>query len=208
MKSEHADMFFDNGTLRIGTLLDFKKNESFNAAIGDENEGSHFPYMHSGRELPVEAMTASQTEFVNGLITMESGCVLKNVTVVQEVCSQDFYVFCMASEPSRKAMEKFECDRCIEILNPQSFINAITRKVQRDAGELAWQGQITYMNKTYSYLNEEGIHPATTKDISYEYQKEYRAIWHAKNGTPQDTLLLPFFIKAPKAIKHCRLIRL
>ncbi|HCX4700527.1 TPA: hypothetical protein PRU86_004251 [Escherichia coli] len=208
IKSEHAEMFFANGTLRIGTLYDFKKNEAFNKAIGDNKEGSHFPFMDTDQTLHADQMTDSQSAFLAGFISMGAGSSITGINLVQEITSEDFYIFCMTTEPSRKAMEEFNCDKCIEILNPNSFISALTRKIKRTAGDLAWQGEITYMDKEYSYLTETKLHPAQTKDIEYSYQKEYRAIWRRRNSTPNDITLSPFFIKAPKAIKHCRLIKL
>lgn len=208
IKSEHAESFFKNGTLRIGTLFDFKRNESFNKAIGDNNEGSHFPFMDTDQTLYADEMTESQSKFLDGFINMGAGSSISGINLVREISSEDFYIFCMTTKPSRKAMEEFNCDRCIEVLNPHSFISALTRKIKRTAGDLAWQGEITYMDKAYSYLSEVKLHPAQTKDIHYSYQKEYRAIWHRRNGLPIDTILKPLFIRAPKAIKHCRLIKL
>lgn len=208
IKSEHAEMFFHNGTLRIGTLLDFKRNEDFNKAIGDSNEGSHFPFMDTDQTLYPDEMTESQSKFLEGFINMGPGSSMTGLKLVREISSEDYYIFCMTTEPSRKAMEEFNCDKCIEIENPDLFINALTRKIRKTAGDMAWHGEITYMDKEYSYLTETTLHPAQTKDIEYSYQKEYRAIWCRRNGTPIDTILSPLFIKAPKAIKHCRLIKL
>ncbi|MEB2409388.1 hypothetical protein QMN27_12230 [Enterobacter asburiae] len=201
-------MFFKNGTLRIGTLFDFKKNEAFNRAIGDGNEGSHFSFMDTDQTLYIDEMTESQSTFLKGLLPLGRGSSITGVQLVRELISEDFYIFCMTTEPSRKAMEEFDCDTCIEIVNPLSFFNAVTKKIKRTAGDMVWNGQITYIDKKYSYLDESNLHPAQTKDIKYSYQKEYRVIWQKRIGAPVDTILRPIFIKVPKAIKHSRLIKL
>lgn len=208
MKSEHAEMFFHNGTLRIGTLLDFKKNEDFNEAIGDKNEGSHYPFMNIDQTLRFGEMTPSQASFFKGAIDGVTGLSITGIKFVREVRSCDFYVYCMTTEPSRSAMEEFECDTCIEIADPMAFLRALTRKVRLQAGDLAWYGNVTYMNKEYPYTLESGLHPASTKDEHYSYQKEFRAIWRARNGSPEGTVLSPLFVRVPKSIKNCRFIKL
>ncbi|MFW7206616.1 hypothetical protein ACMGGQ_12555 [Enterobacter sp. BNK-13] len=208
IKSEHAEMFFQNGTLRIGTLLDFKKNETFNEAIGDKKEGSHFPFMGIDQTLYIDEMTESQSSFLSGFMDLGAGSSITGMKLVREISSEDFYVFCMTTEPSRKAMNEFDCDTCIEIFNPILFINALTNKIRRTAGDMVWHGEITYMDKEYPYFIDAKLHPAQTKDIKYSYQKEYRAIWQRRSVTPVDTILSPIFIKAPKAIKHCRVIKI
>lgn len=188
--------------------MDFKKNESFNKATRDNNEGSHFPFMDTSLPLYADEMTEAQSTFTKGFFEMGQGSSISGITLVKEILSEDFYIFCLTTEPNRKAMEEFSCDHCIEISNPQLFFNALTNKIKRTAGGMVWQGGITYMDKEYSYLTESKLHPAQTKDIEYSYQKEYRAIWSRRYGAPIDAVLAPFFIKAPKAIKHCRLIKL
>lgn len=208
MKSEHAEMFFRNGTLRIGTLFDFKKNENFNEAVGDKHEGSHYPYMDVVEPIYSGNMNSLQKSFLKGAISLAPGASISNLKIVREVTSSDFFVFCMTTEPSRDAMEEFECDICIEIADPTSFIKALTRKVKSKTGDLAWHGHVTYMRKDYPYMKETGLHPACTKDERYMYQKEYRAIWHARKNSSECVILSPLFIKAPKLIKYCREIRL
>lgn len=208
MKSEHAEMFFRNGTLRIGTLLDFKKNEAFNEAVGDKHEGSHYPYSIIDEPIAFGDMSASQAAFFKGTFDAPPAAIISGIRLTREISSCDFFVFCMTTEPSRTAMEEFECDTCIEIVNPTLFLRALTRKVRILAGDLVWYGHVTYMDKKYPYTLETGLHPASTKDEKYIYQKEYRAIWQGKKYALEDGFLSPIFVKVPKSIKFCRKIRI
>ncbi|MEG5938846.1 hypothetical protein UXO69_05125 [Enterobacter hormaechei] len=208
MKSEYAETFLKNGTLRIGTLMDFKKNENFNEAIGDKNEGSHFPQIDFQGKTYTANLNNSQKSFLKGALELPSGSFMSGFSVVREITSKDFYVYCLTIEPSRKAMDVFECDTCIEISNPLNFLSLLTKKVSEKSRGLSWHGPVSYLDKHYQYDNDPGYHPATTKDIKYSYQKEYRFIWHSRMGSNKDIVLEPFYIKVPKAIKQCRIIRL
>lgn len=207
MKSEHVETFFHNGKLRIGTLLDFKRNEAFNAAVGDKNEGSHFPFI-AVENIKVDDMNSKQHDFFKGAIEFTPGTTIGGFTLQKEIRSEDYYIFCLASQPSRAAMEKFECDTCIEIFKPEEFINALTRKLRTKTGPLVWKGAVTYTEKKYPYTTDIANHPATTKDPEYDYQKEYRLIWQAKNAVANGAFLEPFFVKAAKTIHCCRVIKL
>lgn len=206
MKAEHAKMFFHNGKIRIGTLLDFKKNENFNSAVGDKNEGSHFPNLPIIGTLTYENLSSKDAYFLNGIIKMSPGSSMSGITIEREIQSNDYYMYCLATKPSREAMQAFECDTCIEIGNISAFLDAITRKIRGKANLLEWKGKVTYLDKRYHHSQETGLNPAITKDLKYSYQNEYRALWKPKDGLEKN--LKPFFINAPKAIRLCRIIKI
>lgn len=208
MKSEHSKMFLKDGLLRIGTLFDFKKNETFNQAVGDRREGSHFPYITFDEPRSIEDMTPTEKGFVSNIINMQSGVSFSSVSIGQIVTSSDYFIYCLTTIPSKKTMEFFECDTCIEIPNPRYFFRTLTREMHEYVESQVWRGPINYIDKEYHLSQDSGLHPATTKDPSFEYQKEYRGIWIPNKKIIESGELSPFLINAPKAVKGCRLVNL
>jgi hypothetical protein len=207
MKKEFADLFFLTGSLRIGTLFDFRKTEKHNKAISDKREGTHQPFVSFGNlPLKAEEMPTDLKGFLDGVIHMEPGSSISNGIISKLIQSPDHYVFCLSTKYDKKIMESFECNTCVEIDAPDLFFYQITKKIRHLAGPLAWSGPVSYTNKEYDFREEKGFHPATTKDVEYDYQCEYRAVWEPiiKN---KDTFLEPLFIKIPKARRLCRIIK-
>ncbi|HCM9267567.1 TPA: hypothetical protein N5L33_001156 [Enterobacter cloacae subsp. cloacae] len=205
MKSEHAEKFLKNGTLRIGTLYNFQEYEKFNAAIADKHEGCHFPIMEIEGTIFGRELSVAQKEFLGDGFTVAPDISITGLRVEKRIYTNNSYIFCLTTEPSKKAMEEFECDVCLEITNPNALFRAITRKMRDKTDRLEWHGSITYMNKSYPFHKEVHEHPATTKDEKYLYQKEYRAIWLPKKSISSDAQISPLFVRVPKIIKYCRI---
>lgn len=208
MKSEHAKMFLEDGLLRIGTLYDFKKNETFNDAVGDRREGLHFPFISFDEPRRIEDMTQTERGFVNNIINMSSGVSFSSVSVGRTVTSSDYYIYCLTTMPSKKTMEFFECDTCVGIPNPRYFFRTLTRQMHKYVHSQVWRGPITYTDKQFHLSQDTGLHPATTKDPKFEYQKEYRGIWNACEKIVESGELSPFLINAPKAVDGCRIVEI
>lgn len=44
--------------------------------------------------------------------------------------SPDLYIYCMSSEYNPEVMKQFKCDACMEIINPEAFFTAISRRIR------------------------------------------------------------------------------
>ena len=209
MKREFAEKFFREGSLKIGTLFEYKKNEKFNDAIGDKNEGSHYPFIKiNDIGLNSKNITPDEAFFICGDFTLPPGSGLSNMTIQQEIKSDDCYIFCLTTSPSFDAMKEFECDTCIEISNHRTLFRLMTNKISQNITELTWKGRITYQNKTYPFNAENGINPAITKDLKYAYQNEFRVIWTPKDDNSGQVFLNPLYINVPEARRFCKKITL
>lgn len=208
MQSKYAKLFFHNGSIRIGTLMDFKKNHSSNEAIGDKNEGSHIVLMNTKEPLTNENITKEQENLIKDMFTLGPRGITCELNIRKEIKSPDRYVYCLSKEPSLKAMKSFDCDICLEISNVQAFLNLITRKIRNKSHIVAWQGDVKYIDKTYDFKLDSGISPSITKDLKFSYQKEYRVIWNPINIKSIDSELKPLIINVPDAKRYCRIIKL
>jgi len=206
IKKEHLGLFLKNGTIKIGTLLEYRNEKDLGSVIGDNQEGLHITELNSpnGREIDLASNTPEAEYFrknvlrpdqqnSNVKIVMEAGA-----NIIVHTNSPTYYVYCVTSTYDKNVMTEFACDRCIEIINPEKFFKEVNR-VMRHKADFEGCFDVVYGNKTTDHLNPHKVHPALMKEAKYNNQAEVRAIWRPKKE-PKSSL----FVKVPKAIKYCR----
>lgn len=206
VKREHLDVFFTNGSMKIGSLYEYRNVEQYGNVIGDDGEGFyHTELSKSGRhEIDLSQNTPEANFFrqhvlrpdqqnINVKIIMGDGAKL-----ISRTDSPDYYIYCVTSEFNHNVMKEFGCDSCIEIQRPDVFFRAISKRIRHKA-EFETVTNIVYGNKNTHYTAPHGVHPAIKKSTEYRNQKEVRAIWK-----PKKEIKAPLFIDVPKAIRACR----
>ncbi len=202
---EHLDLFLINGSLKIGTLHEYRNEEDLGTVIGDHREGLHITGLNSpnGREIDLLS-NAPETEYFRKhvlrqdqqnskvKIVMEEGA-----NLVAHTNSPNYYIYCVTSNYVKDVMAEFACDRCIEISNPAKFFKEVSRVIRHKAD---YEGyfEVVYGSKSTDHLNPHKTHPALMKETKYINQAEVRAIWRPRKE-PKGSL----FIKVPKATKYC-----
>lgn len=206
LKQEHLDAFFSSGSVKIGSLYEYRNIEKYGRVIGDVEEGVHETVLDKVGEYEIDLSGDSPEAmfFKERFNIPSSGMKIvmgDGAKVISSEHSQDFFIYCVTTEFSRASMEAFGCDACIEIIRPASFFNAISKKIRHKA-KFEGGAPIIYTDKTTSYANPHAIHPARMKSKEYAYQKEFRGIW-----TPNEEIKSPLYINVPKAIKACRVFK-
>ena len=191
MKSCHASRFKSDGTLRIGTLSEYRNVEKHGERIGDSHEGmvGHF-------ETVATADVATLSPFVKRFVSGVAGRI-ENCTFTAMYESPEFFVFSTALEFSRELMKEFGYDACLRIDNPAAFFKAVTLSLQNVA---TYEGifPCSYTDRFIPPGNFHAAHPAVIKDRAYESQREVRTLWH-----PVDGHASPRIIRCLRAIRHC-----
>lgn len=207
LSKKYLEAFLRRGSLKIGTLYEYRKTEQYGEVIGDKDEGLHKTELAlpGGGEIDL-AGTSPEAEFFRTHVLRPDQRHLKTKIVMADGArlvahsnSQDLYIYCTTSEYNPAVMKEFGCDSCLEIVRPTEFFAAVSRVI-RHKGDFDGLGPITYGDKTTHYLKPHQIHPAAMKDTTYNYQKEWRAIWVPKKEPRQ-----PLYIDVPRAIRHCRI---
>lgn len=207
IKKEHLDSFFKQGIIKIGTLYRYRDEEQLGNVIGDKHEGTHFTELDSPHRQTINLSdNSAEAQFfkqhllrpdqqnLNINVIMEAGA-----KIISQSHSPDFYLYCVTSRYDPNMMKAFECDACIEIIDPDNFFRAIS-KVIRHKGKYGGYHKVVYQNKVTDHLNPHTVHPALQKDTKYYNQHEIRAIWKPIKKPKSD-----LFIQVPKAIKYCRI---
>lgn len=220
-KLKWANCFFGTGQLRLGTLFDYAKNEAYGKAIHDRHEGYY-------------AYRVPQKEWKNGVPEMRfvlarNNLLLCMTTDYDERYYKEFDANCCIKINSLDFFA--EIDAVLE----SGFTNLLLRKViyydkgrwdcvpdyedfagvmkdvsfapQREVRAL-WE-PVEYPFKRDPLLRMSGDscepkHPLYFDDPLKEFPE---GTWYQKIITEEWNWLKPTTIFAPKAIKHCDLIR-
>lgn len=205
MKAEHASDLIKRGILRIGTLYEFQDIEKYGNVVGDSQEGiKGRDKIENSSNRPEDNKPISQFAEKFFKISPESkGTVLiKDCLLRETIRSPDFYLYCMTMVPDLDIMQEFGYDTCIEIININAFIDAISNELSGRAEFVCIQF-CAYTDRFKKFGNEDNIHPALIKDPTYAQQREVRAIWRSNKTT-----LEPIILKIEGIGQYCRIVKL
>jgi hypothetical protein len=206
LQKKYLDAFFLRGSLKVGTLYEYRAIEHYGDVIGDRNEGLHKTELSlpGGGEIDLGSNSREADFFRKHVlrpdqqnskvkIVLEDGARL-----IAHSNSQDLYIYCTSSVYDPIVMKQFGCDSCLEITDPEAFFRIISHRI-RHKGKFDGFGPVHYQSKYTHYTQPHQLHPAIMKEPEFEYQQEWRAIW-VPNKTPRS----PLFISVPKAVRYCR----
>ena len=212
-KREYAKGLLSLGTLLVGTLHDFRREEH-KAGIADPMEGRKTVrhkidklFMqtgedtHSPKSKDEEALEAfSANDFGPG-ITLD----IENVTLKQEFDKGDCFVLCMSHCLSRETMSEFEgADSCYEIHEPNRFFRVLTETLAtHHPVEFMGAMGVEYQERSKEWTGKDwGVDAALVKEPKFRLQYEVRAGWKSLNGNP----IKPILLVHKDLGKHCRIV--
>lgn len=202
---KHTDSFLSLGSVRIGTLYDYRKQEHV-PGVSDPFEGlkhihHHFVDTSSGMtDLDLSAIT--QMHFVNpeGIrhVTLE------NTTIHQTVSAPDCFIHCTSASSSRDVMAQFEgADSCFEIHMGQNFYARLTETLNKLVSvRFVGVHSIKYRSRHEKWGGHMGDHPAWFKEDEFADQEEVRAVWEPV--IPGE--LKPIILNDIGLLEYCRSI--
>lgn len=211
MKREHADRLVNEGSTRIGTLHDFRDEESHGVGVGDAGEGKKLLSIH-----PEPQSVSAGSPLAKHLEAMGAMKLGPGVTVhLGDGCAfagnhdhHDVYVWCCSTDLSAKAMADLgSANTCVEIFDVPSFFQALDAAV-RSRYEVQTLGPASVV---YGSRHEEwngvdmGTHPVFLKEARFAVQAEVRIAWSP--STPADKLGW-FIVEHSDAGRFCRIVEM
>lgn len=205
--SEHFDSFFSKGTIRVGTLFEYRDAEKHGKEIGDPNEGLHRTIMNlpGGGEIDLSSDSLESRFFKRHILRPDQHKINAKVilaegaTIISETTSPNRYIYSLTSKHDLTAMQRLGTNSCMEITDLDSFFSAISDYAPQ-LGRFEGYYPIRYTSKVAQYTTPHRFDPAITKDLNFAYQAEWRGIW-----TPSTQPIRPLIIDVPRATKYCRL---
>lgn len=202
MKREYALSLVHSGTVRIGTLYDFRNIEDHASGIGDKGEGTRET---RGAIHFADSDQPNFPDFLRRFAKVDTGgrFTAHDSLFVERQESPDFYVFCCSEEYNPDIWLERGYDGCVEIKQPDIFFRALTKSLYAK-GRIkpgCYVERCVYIDRSQDYRWEHPAHPAVMKPPSFAHEKEMRAIW-----TPRDNQISPFILYCRTARKFCRLM--
>lgn len=150
-KRKWANIFFRTGQLRLGTLFDYAKNESYGDAIHDRHEG--YCAFILPKDQPIDGIPVTRLTLARNNLLL---------------CFTDKYADAM--------YEEFNADCCI-IIHDMRFFTCIDNVLRNDFTELLMR-RVNYIDKKkWDSMPRVDDFAGITKDVKFSHQMEVRALW-------------------------------
>jgi|GEM_PF-6796212 len=208
MKADHAKSLMVNGTVKVGSLYDFRNIDEHDEWIGDRLEGFQSRYT-TNTYFEKENFHGANLENVR--IDMGG-----RATATVLYSSPDYYLYCTSIRKDKKILlESEKYDTCVEITNPNLFFDELTKAISKRFNLLYQSYEcrpVIYKKKSLLIDTKKKIITNdlwyTKCDIArYRNQREVRTRWAPINRTknPIDpNSLSPFDV--PSLSQYCRII--
>jgi len=196
----NLDRFFDTGSIRIGTLHDFRKTEAHGKWRGDEFEGKSDIMQRVASKNQID-----KGSFLSTFINAPAGVQITDCIFIERRDFPNCYVFCTSSyftdELFQHWHEKEGVDACYEIFDWIGYHREISHSLVSRADGLG-SAYVTYVEGDIDGESEgRHIYPPFIKKMEYEWQSEFRGVWLHKAPSID---VKPLCFEIPDARKYCR----
>lgn len=183
------DLFLSEGSIRIGTLHDYRKKEH-SPGIHDAHEGlktisHHIDEWDFSKSDHATAYHEAASRAL-GLIQIDPGGTsgsISGMSFIKEFNDPDCFVHCTAHSLSKTVMHEFQgADSCFEIYDIAGFYKQLTNSINEIVPvEFGGIRVIRYTSRDETFNGSDlGISPTWIKGREFSKQLEVRAIWHPK----------------------------
>lgn len=186
---EHNKTLASQGSIRIGTLKNFRSSEH-QIGILDEQEGLK-RLSHVIEDMHIHDMDSPEAKENTDLKALgffnifkfapgTKNARIQGITVSREVESQNYYILCMSERSDKATMQRFgKYDSCISIPDPHSFIQAATELLNTVTPvEYCGLHKVAYASKDEPWNGKDsGMDPALFKAERFALDFEWRALW-------------------------------
>jgi hypothetical protein len=203
LDAKHADSMITQGSVKIGTLSEYRASE--HRERGDAHEGEltlQSPsgrHVYGGNQLPPLLRNPGINIGPGALGTDGLGA----VTVTSKV--PDLFVYCATESFDAENASRFG-DGCERIDRPEEFVLALDASLRAavQAGVLSaprW-GRCVYEDRQHNWEREDLPAAWLLKPKDYQGQREIRVCWHIQPPQPLESIVL----KVPSIIPYCTLL--
>jgi len=184
LPQKYADALITRGSLRLGTLFDFRQTEHKNG-ISDATEGKKYVNLSITKKETYSSNTGVPDALQN-FLRIEGDCEnisVNNIHTRTAHSSKDLYIFCLSYENSKEVMNELEgTEACLLLKYPNEFFRDLSRII--DASGVLFEGvhRCEYRSREYDLTSGKdsiGVHAALIKEPQFKGQKEIRAIWRS-----------------------------
>ena len=200
-RNDHMEAMFRFGTVRVGTLSDFRTQDKYGEHTADAKEGSK---LMGGTIQNLNSENSKLYPGLRGLIELGEGGVVGTLNVSSfESTVTDALIFSASREYSEETHKEWMLaegyDACYRILSARLFFKALSEKLPGGYQFLGFS-EVIYADEIDIATPLAGIHPALVKrNPRHIIQNEVRAIW----APVTDCLLSPIILSETRASLFC-----
>ncbi len=202
MSRRFAQGLIQQGSVRIGTLHEYRNDERYGPAIGDPDEGMKAIWSTDNMYADIPE---SIPDFTKDVVSLTGkGSSMTNCEVVLKLHSPNVFVFSISSKLSKSILDRFPgYDTVVKISNTKQFVRALTNALGASSliEPKALLADCIYMPRSTYYKSDTGAHPALIKDLSFAYQAEVRVLWQ-----PRTEEICPQVLDIPGLQRFCRIL--
>ena len=203
MERQYAGSLLASGSIRIGTIFDFRDSR-YEDGIRDEDEGKRHLYTYvAEKKVTSDSDPWLEKHRFIGVGNMAS-VTLVNCAFSTAVECPDHHVLCLSLSPTANVdVNSLSYEACLEICYPRSFFRAISREMKLQFGATyVGRFDVRYGNRVSTQAVDDGQFAGLLKDPKYSYQREHRALWRAREGTA----IKPEILQVANLGRYCRLV--
>ena len=184
-KLQHMQSMQERGTVRVGSLYDYRDNELHGEMVADVDEGKK---TMSGTVKMLTPGTLKNYPGLDGLVGFKYGKI-ENLTILgRKIHSDNCLVFSASAAYSEKTHQEWlqeeHYDACYRIYSARLFFRAISRILRPRGYEFFGYNYVLYADEVDIASQVASIHPAFCKRKEFSPQVEVRAIWKSLNAEP------------------------
>lgn len=202
-EEKYIDALLNMGSIRIGTLYDFR-NIEHKKGIADEEEGKKLLTYHINKtqypskdSIHIRALNElGNASFAEGH-NPNNEFIIENVKVINQLEVPDCYVMCFSSSLSRDTLREFEgANSALIVLKLHEFFKEITKQLNFISSvKFIGVRRVQYQprREIWNGINH-GISPVSIKSLAYAKQYELRAIWESTESYSIRPIILSSYI--------------
>ena len=176
-----ADAMIQCGSMRIGTLNEYRAMEARDAERGDVGEGTRT--LHSDERPRVYNSTTELPPVLRGIACGPGGLATNGPNaIVIENRVPDLYVYCVTEVFDAAVMNAFG-GACVSIESPAAFFASVDREFRNKLSTLGLSvrdgvlGGCVYASRHQNFHAAVPVHDCFLKPPAYRHQREFRAVW-------------------------------
>ena len=204
LPKEHAESMVCEGDIRIGTLYDYRRTESYGKEIGDENEETSTKYSHDQEIKTGDQLNPFESEVITGV---GPGMTVFSNYIEKKYVSENLYLYRVSLVYDHNILNLLNddfpdehYDTCVKIDNLKEFIGDISQALESKAKFMGCL-PCSYRQRKFHY-SEENESPAIIKDPKYSYQNELRFMWSSNNSNVK---IEPVYLTVKNISGNCKL---
>lgn len=198
LEPHYADVMVAEGTVRIGTLADYRRSELYGEEIGDRDEGRATfamnilaPAIWTVDTIPEIAKSKIRLG-PNDIVFAENN----TFNILDEA---DVWIYSMSGSYSEEMQARSGYSACVQI-DRSPFFDAMCAVMGPLAAASPGIGECLYIGRDLDYSQRGKIPIELLKPAGYAYQQEWRSIWLSREPPA------PFVITIPGLIGTCKRI--